>query len=86
MAKHFHAVLRLRLLGSRHGRIATPGSSRIVQPLNISPPLLDIRPQNSPIIGKQAIDFALHIRRLRPDPARTGKHLDLLAKLGQKLV
>lgn len=72
---------------SRHRRvISTPPRRRIIQRLNIRPPLLSIRPEYSPVVRKQPIDFPLNVRRLRPDASRAGELVDLVAELGEQLV
>ena len=72
---------------SRHRRvISTPPRRRIIQRLNIRPPLLSIRPEYSPVVRKQPIDFPLNVRRLRPDASRAGELVDLVAELCEQLV
>ena len=72
---------------SHHRRvIPTPPRRRIIQRLNIRPPLLSIRPEYSPVVRKQPIDFPLNVRRLRPDASRAGELVDLVAELCEQLV
>jgi len=80
--------LQSLLQPSNHHRRITPAPPRrgIVQSPDIRPPLLGIRPQHSPIIGEQTIDFAFDIRRLRPDASRAGEPVDLVAELGEEFV
>lgn len=57
--------------------------SSIIQSLEVGIPLSQIRAQDTAIIRQHAIDFALDVRRLRPDAAGAREALDLVFHLAQ---
>lgn len=65
------AILERRnaiLLRSRHRAVAPRGRS-IVETLDVSTPLVLIRPQHASVVSQQAVDFAFDVGGLRPDSA-----------------
>lgn len=72
--------LQLRHRGRRVS-IPAPGRCSIIQGLNIRLPLLDVHTLESTVVREKAVDLALHVGRLRPDPAAAREKLDLLPEL-----
>lgn len=64
--------------------LLSPAPSSAIQALNVIPPLLLIHPLDSTVISDEPVNFALYIRRLRPDRPAAREPLDLLAELTQK--
>lgn len=86
MPKLLQPLLQPLLLpSSNHHRRVTPTPPRrsIIQSLDISPPLLSIRPQHSTVVCQEPVNFPFNIRRLRPYTSRAGELVDLVAELSE---
>lgn len=85
LAPHLSMSLRLLVLSSLRRRLlATPRSSSLIDAMNVRLPLLDIRSQDTTIVGQETVDLTLHVRGLRVHGAAAGEALGLLADVAHE--